>query len=93
MAYMPFLKKGGLFIKTDKPLELGDSVHIHVVLPGQIDAIPMETTVCWITPQGAQNGTDAGVGVAFDKDEHNVRSQIETALGRLLNSKEPTFTM
>lgn len=93
MAYMPFLKKGGLFIKTDKPLELGDSVHIHVALPGQIDAIPMETTVCWITPQGAQNGTDAGVGVAFDKDEHNVRSQIETALGRLLNSKEPTFTM
>ncbi len=93
MAYMPFLKKGGLFIRTNDQLELGESVTLKVTLPGQIEPTIMETAVCWITPQGAQNGTEAGLGVAFDKDEKNIRNQIETALGRMLNSKDPTYTM
>lgn len=93
MAYMPFLKNGGLFIKTVEQYELGDNINLEVTLPGQIEAIKLTTSVCWITPHGAQNGTEPGVGVSFVNDENNVRNQIESNLGRLLNSKEPTFTM
>jgi type IV pilus assembly protein PilZ len=93
MAYMPFLKQGGLFMKTADQYELGDTVSIEVYLPGNLEAAPLETSVCWITPHGAQNGTEAGVGLAFVTDENNIRNQIESALGRLLNSKDATYTM
>ncbi len=93
MAYMPFLKQGGLFIKTHEQYELGDKIDIEVMLPGNLEPAALETAVCWITPNGAQNGTEAGVGVAFVVDENNIRNQIESALGRLLNSKDPTYTM
>ncbi|WOH37972.1 PilZ domain-containing protein [Thalassotalea fonticola] len=93
MAYMPFLKQGGLFIKTTEQFELGDKVNLEVTLPGQLESVQLETSVCWITPHGAQNGTEPGVGVAFLNDEHNIRNQIESNLGRMLNSKEATYTM
>ncbi|WP_068545234.1 PilZ domain-containing protein [Thalassotalea crassostreae] len=93
MAYMPFLKQGGMFVKTNEPYEIGDEIELEITLPGQIDGTTMQTTVCWITPPGAQNGTEQGVGLAFGKDENNVCSQIEKELGRLLNSKDATFTM
>ncbi|NMP15555.1 PilZ domain-containing protein [Thalassotalea sp. Y01] len=93
MAYMPFLKQGGLFVKTPEQFELGDEIHLTVTLPGQLESVELNGSVCWITPHGAQNGTEPGVGVAFVNDENNVRSQIESNLGRMLNSKEPTYTM
>ncbi|WP_371189211.1 PilZ domain-containing protein [Thalassotalea maritima] len=93
MSFMPFLKSGGLFVKTDEQFELGQQVDLEVTLPGEDDVVAMEGKVCWITPHGAQNGTQPGVGVSFVTDEHNVRNRIEAKLGRLLNSKEPTYTM
>mgnify|MGYP005990296965 CR=1 FL=1 len=93
MSYMPFLKQGGLFVRTAEQFELGDSVDLEVTLPGQLESVMLKTSVCWITPHGAQNGTDPGVGLVFLNDENNVRNQIESNLGRMLNSKEPTFTM
>ncbi|WP_394173179.1 PilZ domain-containing protein [Thalassotalea litorea] len=93
LSYMPFLKQGGLFIKTTQAYELGDTISLQVLLPGQEEHVTMQTHVCWITPPGAHNGTESGVGVAFLDDEFNVRNQIETSLGRMLNSKEPTYTM
>ncbi|MDG1731578.1 MAG: PilZ domain-containing protein [Thalassotalea sp.] len=93
MAYMPFLKQGGLFVKTQEQHELGDKFNLEVFLPGSLEAAVIEGAVCWITPHGAQNGTEAGVGISFSNDETNLRNQIESALGRLLNSKDPTYTM
>ncbi|TKB45893.1 PilZ domain-containing protein [Thalassotalea mangrovi] len=93
LSYMPFLKQGGLFIKTEQAFELGDEISLQVLLPGQEEHVTLTTQVCWITPHGAHNGTETGVGVAFLNDEFNVRNQIESSLGRMLNSKEPTYTM
>ncbi|OUS30758.1 pilus assembly protein PilZ [Thalassotalea sp. 42_200_T64] len=93
MAYMPFLKQGGLFIKTKEQFELGDNISLEVLMPGEIEAAKLDSVVCWITPHGAQNGTEPGVGVAFVTDENHIRNQIESALGRMLNSKDPTYTM
>ncbi|MDN3652729.1 PilZ domain-containing protein [Thalassotalea ponticola] len=93
MAYMPFVKQGGLFIKTAEQLDLDAPVQLSITLPGELEPVALEASVCWVNPYGAQNGTDPGVGVAFVNDEHNVRNQIESKLGRMLNSKDPTYTM
>ena len=92
-SYMPFLKQGGLFVRTAEYFELGTEVMLQVVLPDSLETSEVKGTVCWLTPVGAQNGTPAGIGINFIEDPDNVRNQIEKAIGRLLNSSEPTLSM
>jgi len=90
---MPFVKSGGLFVRTPDQFDLGDEIKLEVTLPDALEASIVIGKVCWLTPVGAQNGTPAGVGVNFEEDEDHVRSQIEKLIGRLLNSSEPTLSM
>jgi type IV pilus assembly protein PilZ len=91
--YMPFVKNGGLFVRTPDHYDLGDDVELEVTLPDALEASTVIGKVCWLTPIGAQNGTPAGIGVNFEEDEELVRNQIEKLIGRLLNSSEPTLSM
>ena len=91
--YMPFVKNGGLFVRTPEHYSLGDDIKLEVTLPDALEASIVIGKVCWLTPIGAQNGTPAGIGVSFDEDKDNVRNQIEQLIGRLLSSSEPTLSM
>jgi type IV pilus assembly protein PilZ len=93
VAYMPFLKNGGLFYRTMKLFELGTEVELNVLLPDSLEPTLVTGEVCWSTPTGAQNGTPAGIGIGFTKDQGNLRHQIEKAIARQLNSPEATLTM
>ncbi len=90
---MPFLKEGGLFIRTAEPYELGSELELNVLLPDSLKPSIIKGEVCWITPTDAQNGTPAGIGVSFIDDPDKVRHQIEQAIARQLSSFEPTLTM
>ncbi|NMP31422.1 pilus assembly protein PilZ [Thalassotalea sp. M1531] len=92
-SYMPFLKHGGLFVRTPEYFELGAEVTLDVLLPDSLEKSSVKGEVCWLTPVGAQNGTPPGVGVSFIEDNENVRGQIEKMIARHLNSSEPTLTM
>jgi type IV pilus assembly protein PilZ len=91
--YMPFVKNGGLFVRTPEKYDLGDDITLEVTLPDALEASVVTGKVCWLTPTGAQNGTPAGIGVSFEEDTDNIRNQIEKLIGRLLNSSEPTLSM
>lgn len=92
-SYMPYLKNGGLFCKTNARFKLGTEVLLEVSLPDALENSEIKGQVCWLTPIGAQNGTPAGVGISFVEDTENVRHQIEKYIARFLNSSEPTLTM
>ena len=92
-SYMPFLKNGGLFVRTTDSFALGATVLLKVSLPDSLEASEIKGQVCWLTPTGVQNGTPAGIGINFVEDPEQVRNQIEKAIGRLLSSSEPTLTM
>jgi len=92
-AYMPFLKNGGLFYKTNAKFDLGSDVTVEVSLPDSLDNSEIQGKICWLTPVGAQNGTPPGVGISFIEDPENVKHQIEKYIARFLNSSEPTLTM
>jgi len=92
-SYMPFIKSGGLFVRTTEQYNLGDEVKLEVTLPDSLEASVVLGKVCWLTPVGAQIGTPAGVGISFEEDNDNVRNQIEKSIGRLLSSSEPTLSM
>ena len=93
ISYMPFLKEGGVFIRTAEPYDLGSEVELNVLLPDSLEPSLIKGEVCWITPTGAQNGTPAGVGVSFIDDPDKIRHQIEQAIARQLSSSDPTLTM
>lgn len=93
LAFMPFLKEGGIFVRTPRQYDLGDEVELNILLPDALEESVVYGEVCWLTPIGAQNGTPPGVGVTFINDPEKVRHQIEQIISRNLNSSEPTLTM
>lgn len=92
-SFMPFLKDGGLFVRTPESYELGTEVELEVLLPDSLEASKVKGVACWLTPVGAQNGTPPGIGISFTDDPENVRAQIEKMIARQLGSSEPTLTM
>ena len=92
--YMPFVKGGGLFIRTDKKYRLGDEIVLLLQLMDEPDKHPIGGRVIWITPKGAQGSRDAGIGVQFmHKEAPKLRARIETYLAGALKSERHTDTM
>lgn len=93
-AYMPFIKNGGLFIRTDKQHQLGDEVFIVYKMPEMAEKISVVGRIAWITPPCAQGGRDAGVGVQFTGDNADqIQKKIETYLAGSLQSERRTDTL
>src|SRR5690554_7046567 len=94
LAYMPFVKNGGLFIPTNSSYKLGDEVFMLLSLMGEEEKIPVAGRVIWITPKGAQGKRTAGIGVQFsDQDQGNTQKRIETYLAGALGGDKPTHTL
>ena len=94
-AYMPFVRNGGLFVRTTKRHFLGDPVFLLVTLPGSAERMPVSGRVVWVTPPGAQGGRPAGIGVQFDDTAEAVslRGKLEVEVAGRLESDKPTATM
>jgi type IV pilus assembly protein PilZ len=95
IAYMPFLKGGGLFAPTAQRYNLGDEVVLLVTLIDESERLSVAGKVAWITPVGAQGNRTAGIGVQFNdsSDGEAARSRIENILAGMLASERPTQTM
>ena len=93
-AYMPYIKGGGIFIRTTKAYELGHSLTLSVMLPNSTDTHLVEGKVVWITPKGALGNKPAGIGVQLIGPNGLALSrQIENMLAGKLKSKQDTDTI
>src|SRR5215213_5303264 len=94
LAYMPFIKNGGLFIPTNSNYRLGDEVFMLLNLMGEDEKLPVAGRVIWLTPKGAQGKRTAGIGVQFsDQDRGQTQKKIETYLAGALAGDKATHTM
>ena len=94
VAYMPFVKNGGLFIPTNKSYTVGDEVFILLTLMDQAERLPVAGRVIWVTPRGAQGKRTAGIGVQFSaQDGGETQRKIETYLAGALSADRRTHTM
>ncbi|MDP6436720.1 MAG: PilZ domain-containing protein [Gammaproteobacteria bacterium] len=94
LAYMPFVRNGGLFIPTNSTYSLGDEVFMLLNLMGEEDKIPVAGTVIWMTPKGAQGKRMAGIGVQFsDQDNGETQKKIDNYLAGALGGDKATHTM
>ncbi|TKB50405.1 pilus assembly protein PilZ [Ferrimonas sediminicola] len=92
LAYMAFLKGGGLFVPSEQPNRLGDRVELKVTLPGDAEPQRIIGPVVWLNPQ-ADNQRPMGVGVAFAEGDQALRSRIERLLADTLGSGQLTWTL
>lgn len=92
-AYMPFVRTGGLFIRTKHSFRLGDEVLLSVKIMN-MDDVPLKCEIVWLTPDGAQGNKPAGFGAKFpeNKEARDLRQKIETILAGKLESSLPTDT-
>ena len=94
LAYMPFVRNGGLFIPTNNGYRLGDEVFMLLNVLGGDEKLPVAGKVIWLTPRGAQGKRLAGIGVQFSEgDNGTTRARIEIHLAGALDSQRPTHTM
>lgn len=94
MAYMPFVKNGGLFLPTPKDYNLGDQMYLLVKIIDEMEAVSISGKVIWITPSGALGNRPAGVGLQFTGDNtQQVKNLIESKLGGSLSLGRATHTM
>lgn len=68
------LSAGGLFIRTERPLALGERVPLLVSFPGLLQPLRLEVEVSWVRP--AAEGVPAGVAVRIPPDLAAERDQL-----------------
>jgi type IV pilus assembly protein PilZ len=94
LAYMPFLKGGGLFIPTNKTYQIGEEVFMLLSLLDDPNKLKVAGKVAWVTPI-TQGGRPQGIGVQFSDEDGGTeaRNKIEAILGGVMKSTRPTHTM
>lgn len=93
-AYMPFVKGGGLFIRTAEEFTLGTPIQLSVQLLNEPERFFIDAKVIWITPKDAQGKKPKGIGVQFlDESSRVFCNKIENYLTGMLKSSRPTDTL
>jgi type IV pilus assembly protein PilZ len=84
--YTKNISRGGTFIKTDRPLDIGTRCAFAVGLPALSEPLLLEGEVAWILPLEAaqQRNEDAGMGVRFIFKSAAAQRDFETLVERLM---------
>jgi type IV pilus assembly protein PilZ len=93
--WMPFVKRGGFFLATDKKYALGDSVFVLLTLGDEGRKFPVNGKVVWLCPEGARGDRQQGVGIQFPSDAMGdaARGEFEAMAGKIHTSLKKTATL
>jgi type IV pilus assembly protein PilZ len=83
--YRENLRRGGCFVKTEKPLLVGRECHIEVRAPGLPEPLRLDGVVTWSSADQASlpPGQAPGMGIEYRLDERR-RWEIERLLSDLV---------
>lgn len=83
--YTRNISRGGTFIKTQKPLDVGTEFLFKLAIPTLEEPIVLKGKVQWvITPEGAKDDESPGMGIKFIYDDAPFREEIENKVERLM---------
>jgi type IV pilus assembly protein PilZ len=84
--YTRNISKGGTFIKTSRPLEVGSRCQFSLSLPALPVPLLLEGEVIWIlTPEDAQqSGAEPGMGIRFVFADEAGRREFEGMIERIM---------
>ncbi len=83
-AYTSNISTGGLFIKTDKPLRLGDQFLLRLQVPSLREPLKISCGVAWVRgPEEATKKEPAGMGLKFIEMSKGDREALKNYLGKI----------
>ena len=83
--YTQNISRGGTFIRTDRPMGVGTTLTFSIEAPGLSEPIMLRGAVRWVvTSEDATSDHPAGMGIEFEFESDEHRSQIEGRLDRLM---------
>lgn len=75
VAYSINLSKGGIFLETSEPLEVGEHVSLQFEVPGG-GSLAVDGVVAWVR-QGSEDGLPDGMGVQFENLDQQYGDRID----------------
>jgi type IV pilus assembly protein PilZ len=93
--YTKNISKGGTFIKTQKPLDVGTQFLFKLIVPSVAEPVVLLGEVRWIVHEGevhSDGSTDPGMGIQFLYESEEQRHQVEQLVESLMvSSLGPTI--
>jgi type IV pilus assembly protein PilZ len=86
--YAKNISKGGTFIRTSKPLEIGTGFVFVLSIPGQPDHLQLQGEVMWTVDESkATEDHPAGMGIRFKFVDDAERQELEKFVAKLMSEK------
>jgi type IV pilus assembly protein PilZ len=86
--YTKNISKGGTFIHTDKPLDVGTEFVFALTVPQLGDPVRIRGKVVWTTPpEKATEASPSGMGIQFQYSSDEERVQTEAVVERLMRAE------
>lgn len=86
--YAKNISKGGTFIRTSKPLDVGTEFVFVLSIPGQPDQLQLKGQVMWtVDDAAATDENPAGMGIRFRFTDDGERDKLEAFVEKLMSDK------
>jgi type IV pilus assembly protein PilZ len=84
--YTRNISRGGTFIRTTKPLDIGTDFNFKLVVPKLAEPLVLRGRVQWVVQpkEAEQSGREPGMGIGFVYGSEAERQRIEGIVERLL---------
>lgn len=80
-ACLPFIKGGGLFLKTTMVFSLMEMIEVELQLWSEPEPLRFMARVVWLTPSYERDQLPQGIGIQFsEEDAKEVRTAIENVV-------------
>jgi type IV pilus assembly protein PilZ len=86
--YAKNISKGGTFIRTSKPLEVGTEFVFVLSIPDQATQLELKGEVMWTVDEGkATEEQPAGMGIRFRFTDEAEKTDLEDFVSKLMSEK------
>jgi type IV pilus assembly protein PilZ len=86
--YAKNISKGGTFIRTSKPLDVGTEFVFVLSIPGQAEQLQLHGEVMWTVAESqATDQRAAGMGIRFRFADDSEKKDLEDFVEKLMSEK------
>lgn len=86
--YTRNIGRGGTFIRTDRPLDIGTEFVFALVVPQLTEPLRLKGKVQWVTKvEDATDEKPAGMGIRFLYEDPDERKRVEDAVEQLMTTE------
>ena len=86
--YTKNISRGGVFIRTSLPLEVGEHIRLRITLPDGDAPFALDGVVKWVSTLRDRDKHPPGMGVEFTNFSDQVKEQLERLVGNYRGDSE-----